>query len=414
MMLLYRIVSYLVYIAVFPYARYRVSKRDVLWRDRLGLTEAIGSKDIWIHAASVGEVRIISYLIDYLKKKRSSLTIHLTVMTRAGYSTAKSTLHNGISVSYLPLDVPLLMRRLAGTIEPKVAVIAETEIWPHLVESLADRRVPIVLVNGRLSSRSLKRYLWFKRTFLQLLARYDRCFVKSDQDQERFLRLGVRPEICEVAGDMKFDAPLLDRDENRRNEIRRKLGISPDEFLLVAGSTRTGEEEVLLDIHRNLRQEFTRLRLLLVPRHLDRVPEIVQGMQLRNVSFALHSSGLSHAEVAVIIIDRMGMLNDLYLASDLAFVGGTLADIGGHNVLEPVWAGTPALFGPSISNVREAADYIKEFNYGMMVSSPAELESVIARFIRGEIKFHVKSSDDLAHSPTAHIGEYILRELANV
>jgi len=411
MMLLYRIFGLVIYCVVYPYGRIRAAFGDEAWRGRLAVHGCCKAADIWLHAASVGEVRVISYLVDYMKKKRPALRMHVTVMTRAGYSTAKTLFGDNATISFLPLDVAFLQHRAMSSIQPRLLVIAETEIWPHLIQAASIANVPIVLVNGRMTDRALNRYLRFKRMFVLLLSCYDRIFTKSEDDRARFLRLGAAPDGCETAGDMKFDAPLLERCNQKRQQIRDALGIAGDECLLVAGSTREGEEEQLLAVYRSVRADDSRVRLALAPRHLTRLAEVEQTAQAQGLRMRRYSASVEHSPQDIVLIDQMGLLNDLYLAADLAFVGGTLVDIGGHNVLEPVWAGTPVLFGPSIGNVREAAEYILENKYGAQAAGAAQLETIIRKYLQRGVSFRVKTGDDFTHSPTAHTGDYILRKL---
>ena len=411
MMLLYWLLTSIVYLALYPYGRIRAALGDAAWRGRLALNGTCRKADIWLHAASVGEVRVIGYLVDYLKKKRPALKLHITVMTRAGHATARSLFGDDVTLSFLPLDVGRLQRRAVSRIQPKVLVIAETEIWPHLVHAASGKKVPTILVNGRMTDRALGRYLRFKRLFADLLSRYDRILAKSDEDRARFLRLEVSPEICVTGGDMKFDAPLSERSAEKRRQIREMLGVGSGEFLLVAGSTREGEEKQVLAIFRSIRADDSRVRLAIAPRHLARLAEVEELIRAEGVRVRRYSNTDEQSSDDVVLIDQMGLLNDLYMGADLAFVGGTLADIGGHNLLEPVWAGTPVLFGPSVSNVREAAEYVEQNRYGAMVKDTDGLERRIRQLLRGEISFRVKTTDDISHSPTAHAGDYILRKL---
>ena len=411
MILLYRLLTTIVYLVVYPYGRIRAAFGDNAWHDRLLVNGTLEPADIWLHAASVGEVRVIGYLIDYLKKKRPSLKLHVTVMTRAGYATATTLFGDTVSLSYLPLDARLLQDRAIARVQPRALVIAETEIWPHLIYAASAHKIPIVLVNGRMTDRALGRYLRFKRLFTDLLSRYDRILAKSDEDRTRFLSLDVSPEICVTGGDMKFDAPLAERSDEKRKQVRESLGVGADEFLIVEGSTREGEERLLLSAFRSLQRDFSRVRLVIAPRHLDRLVEVEEIVRADGCNVRRYSDGREQSRDEVILVDQMGLLNDLYLGADLAFVGGTLVEIGGHNLLEPVWAGTPVLFGQSVSNVREAAEYIEQNSYGAMVKDIAELELTIRRLLQNEISFRVKTTDDISHSPTALAGDYILRRL---
>lgn len=383
-----------------------------MWRGRLGLISPLGPRDVWMHAASVGEVKVLGYLIDYLKKQDATLRIHVTVMTRAGFKTATDQLDDkgdSVTLSYFPLDALPAVRRSLDLINPASLVIAETEIWPNLISQAAQRNIPIVLVNGRMSEKAFRMYRYVRSFMKRLLALYDRFFFKTEGDFERYRHFGVTPGNSVVVGDMKFDAPLLPRSEGRRSEMRARAGVSDDNFLLVAGSTRPGEEAILANVFRAVHAKHKNFRMIIAPRHVERVGEVKALLEEKGLPCDLY--GNTSTANGIILVDRMGFLNDLYMAADLAFVGGTLVDIGGHNILEPVWAGTPVIFGPYLSNVSEAADYILANSYGAKVASESDLAGLLQQVIAGELSFAVKTENDLRNSPTAMAGDYILKRL---
>jgi 3-deoxy-D-manno-octulosonic-acid transferase len=405
MIFLYRLVAYLIYGGAFVYGRLRVHK-DALWAGRLA-SKPIETADIWMHAASVGEVRVISHLIDYLHESDPSLIVHLTVMTRAGYQTAQSVADGFVHVSFLPLDVPLLWKRMLNQIKPKIVVIAETEIWPNLIIALVKHGIPLVLVNGRLSGKAFGRYRAFRGLFQPLLTSYEHLFVKGEEDFGRFLQLGVSTTKMTLAGDMKFDAPLVERTDAQNRTTRLSLGVTDSQFLLVAGSTRTGEEIQLVEIYGELSPRFPQLRMVLVPRHIERSSEVLDIVRRAGFGTAIAGAEPPDQDRAILVVDKMGILIDLYAAADLAFVGGTLVDVGGHNLLEPVWAGTPVLFGPSVNNVRDASEYIVRHQFGGMIQDASELSREIELILTKGNRFIRKTRADLAHSTTAVVGNYI-------
>ena len=190
--------------------------------------------------------------------------------------------------------------------------------------------------------------------------------------------------------------------------------MADDAFFLVAGSTRSGEDEILLDVYQSLKKESLNLRLLLAPRHLDRLDEVERLLDERGLWYSIYGRDSDSKEVradSIVLVDRMGLLNDLYLAADLAFVGGTLTDVGGHNILEPVWARTPVVFGPFLDNVKEAAEYVLERNYGVKVNSRDEFRAVLAEVMNGERTFETRTYSDISESPTAQAGNYLLGRL---
>jgi 3-deoxy-D-manno-octulosonic-acid transferase len=409
----YQVFSAVVYALVYWFGRMRARQGDLLWRDRLAIATYNTPVDLWLHAASVGEVRVVNCLITFLAKERPDVHIHLTVMTRTGFQTARTLFGSEIDVSYLPLDVPWLMRRKLRSVRPKALVIAETEIWPNLILEAGAAAIPVVLVNGRMSERAFKKYRLLEGSFRTLLSSYRKIFVKSQGDGDRIGAFLSDSERLVVAGDMKFDAPLHDRSGEKRQSMRAKLGLGEREFLFVAGSTREGEETILTDAYLKLKTEFPGLRLLIAPRHLERVTEVAAiienaGLRIRSVDSDTPSSA-----DAITLVDRMGLLNDLYAAADLAFVGGTLVDIGGHNILEPIWAGTPVLYGPFLSNVRDASEYILAHNFGAVCQSPDDLAINLGAVMRGQVHFAVKTEETDLRSATSLCGSYLLELLDN-
>ncbi|MCK4606156.1 MAG: hypothetical protein KAU35_02550 [candidate division Zixibacteria bacterium] len=421
MLIVYKIVSLVIFCCLYPFGRLRAARGSRLWQGRLGLINKVGPVSVWIHASSVGEVRVISYMVDYLRRANPSPKIHVSVMTPAGYETAAAQFGDAVTITYFPIDSTNVVRRTLDMIQPQLIVIAETEIWPNLIREAGRRRLPLIMINGRMSEKAFGRYRIFQTSLGRLLRRYERLFVKSQADADRYRFFGIAPARCEVAGDMKFDAPLPERCQEGVREIRRRAGFGVDDFLMVAGSTRNGEEAMMLDLLRTMSARYDKFRLIIAPRHIERAGEIGVLLRDRNIRYVLfgQSSGTDKEDykrdnVSCVVVDRVGLLNDLYLAADIAFVGGTLVDVGGHNLLEPVWAGTPVLFGPHLDNVNEAADYILSRNYGARVQSADELTSLVENACSGKTAFAIKTETDLAGSATARAGTYILEKLTNV
>lgn len=412
MLTLYRLVTNIVYLLCYPVGRAKAGRGSLLWKGRMGLIPSSGPNHVWLHAASVGEVRVIAYLIDYLIRQKPSIKIHVTVMTTSGLTTAlKLCPQQNVSLSYFPLDAPAAVRKTLNAIEPQVLVVAETEIWPNLIREASKRSIPVILVNARMSEKAFRRYKLSRRLFGKLLSRYDRFFFKTDEDARRYWYFDISPDRAVTAGDMKFDAPLVRRTDARRKEIRLRAGVDENCFLFVAGSTRRGEEVILADVFKTLRAEHNDFSMIIAPRHVERIDEIESMMRERGVPFNRY--GDYHNEASMVLVDRVGILGDLYLAADLAFVGGTLANIGGHNILEPVWAGCPAVFGPSLDNVRDAAEYTIKNNYGCMVNSQQELLLLLRDVCSGDVSYSTKKAADTANSPTVMAGRYILDKISD-
>lgn len=379
------------------------------WRDRMGLARIKTPCDIWIHASSVGEVNVIANLVNYIRAQRPELRLHITTMTSTGQANARKKFSKHSTTSFIPLDTPLAVAATLRKLKPRLLVIAETEIWPNLISQCHRRNVPIVLVNGRMTEKSSRQYLKLKSFFASILCRYDRFFFKTEDDAARYSLFGIDVSRTEVAGNMKFDAPLVEKNHDLISQTRKGLFVGDDEFLFVAGSTRKGENELIIRMIKELRDQSIRVKTILVPRHIECASSIVEiassfGFKADLIDKANNNSDL-------IVVNKMGLLNDIYLAADLAFVGGTLVDIGGHNLLEPVWAGTPVLFGPSVHGVHDAAEYVISHDFGKQVAHIEELSQVMRACILKEQSFAIKQESDLSRSATARAGTYILKLL---
>ena len=417
MLTIYKIFSYVIYAAFLIAGRSKAAAGHQLWRGRLGLIDSYGPVHLWFHAASVGEIRIVGYLVDLLLKRQPELRIHITTMTPAGYRTAIAQMGDAVSLTYFPLDTPPVIRRTLDQIKPEIIVVAETEIWPNLIREASRRQIPLVQINGRMSPRAFNRYKWVRSLIGKLVNNYHHWFIKADEDAKRYTNLGLRRDLLDVVGDMKFDAPVTRQSDTQQRETRLRAGVSVDDFVFVAGSTRPGEERMLTEVYNKLGKKYDNFRVIIAPRHIERVGEITEELDRANVPWCRFASDDSDhvvlSKCGLIIVDTLGQLNDIYQIADLAFVGGTMVPIGGHNLLEPVWVQTPVLFGPYVENVREAAAYIAEHDYGTQVDGVEQLTEVVEKVYIGQRKFALKQESDMSDSTTARIGTYLLEMLDN-
>lgn len=333
-------------------------------------------------------------------------------MTDAGYKVANGLKIENCTVAYFPLDHSSIVKRTLKKVSPQIIVIAETEIWPNLGHEVAKLGIVQIQVNTRMSEKAFGRYKLLRGSISRILSSYDRFFFKTETDKERYQYFGVDDSRSEVVGDMKFDAPLVAISKGRVSEIRHRAGVKDGDFVLVAGSTRNGEEKLLVrELINSKVTSDKKTKLIIAPRHIERVDEIKQICLDENITYSIY--GHDGHKASIIIVDQMGILNDLYMMADLAFVGGTLVDVGGHNILEPVWTGTPVLFGPYLSNVFEAADYILQNDYGVKILSAEEIFDIVTKMKSGRITFSQKTENDISNSPTSKAGEYILSRLKN-
>lgn len=334
---------------------WRESAPDHPRRERLGcIPRQAASPRLWIHTASVGEVVTAAPLIRGLIQRYPSTAIVVTTMTATGAGRVESLFGGEVSHYFLPLDFPGATRRFIDRLSPTLAIVAETELWPNLLEACAQRSVPVMLANGRLSEGAFHTYRRFAALTQGMLQHVAWIGAKSPLDAERFRALGCPSERVVVTGALKFDLQVDERLREDSERLRSAWGERP---VWVAGSTHPGEDEAMLAAHERLRRRHPQALLILVPRHPQRFEAVAELCRSRGVALARRSRDETPTtETAVLLGDTMGELMRFYGAADLAFVGGSLVPIGGHNLLEPAALGTPVLSGPHLDNLREIAD----------------------------------------------------------
>jgi 3-deoxy-D-manno-octulosonic-acid transferase len=333
------------------------------WTQRLGFFPGpFAKRPVWFHAASVGEVFCSVPLVKRLKKEFPDCPIVLTTVTRTGNETAKKYVPEADSVFFLPIDHPLTVGKAITRIHPRLLLIAETELWPNLLRSCGKRGVPVVLFNGRISEKSLRRYLLLKAFFSGCLRSISLFLMQTAEDRDRIVKIGAAPEKTRVAGNLKFDqaSPLCPG--NGPAEMARSFGLKGGEIVLMAGSTHAGEEEILIGLFKDLRRIDPRLVLVLAPRHLERIEEVERILRTESVSWRRRTSFLSDAgrsdqepkaSPEVILLDTLGELVRLYSLAELVFIGGSLVPVGGHNPLEAIFYRKCVLFGPHMFHFSE-------------------------------------------------------------
>jgi 3-deoxy-D-manno-octulosonic-acid transferase len=344
---------------------------------------------LWGHASSMGEVRVLARLLEALQNIRPEIKFCISTYTKTGLTLARRLLPQAEAVFYFPLDCYFPLKRLFGHLRPDGIVMVETEIWPYFLDFCRRKNIPLVLANGRLSDRSFRRYKVFRRSLAPLLKAYAKFAMRTEADARRMIAIGAEPERVVVTGNIKHDPVSVSAAKAKWAEVRRSLGIPDGKLFLIAASTRPGEEEIICRALKAVSRFPDEITVLLAPRHLERLDEVFATLKKHEYSYVLYSeielrSGFPEP---VIIMDRMGILTELFYGADLAFVGGTLGDLGGHNVMEPVAAGAPVLFGPSVFNVKEAADKILEKKQGLMVQNAGELAEAIEQFAKGDLQF---------------------------
>ncbi|WP_434708587.1 lipid IV(A) 3-deoxy-D-manno-octulosonic acid transferase [Pseudomonas sp. R1-1] len=317
---------------------------------------------IWVHAVSVGESIAAAPMIRALLQRYPQLPITVTCMTPTGSERIQALFANEprIQHCYLPYDLPCAAARFLDRVQPKLAVIMETELWPNHIHQCANRGIPVALANGRLSERSAKGYARFSKLTAPMLAEMSLLAVQTDAEAQRFRDLGARPETVEVTGSIKFDLTIDPQLLQRAAELRGQWQAQ-DRPVWIAASTHEGEDEVVLDAHRRLLANHPDALLILVPRHPERFNAVFELCQREGFATVRRSTGAHvDAQTSVLLGDTMGELLFLYALADSALVGGSLVPNGGHNLLEPAALAKPIISGPHLFNFLDIAAQLRE------------------------------------------------------
>ena len=330
---------------------------------------------IWVHAVSLGEVVAAVPLVRMLHDRHPDYRVIVTTVTETGREAVEQRLAGVAEHRYVPLDFPWVVSRVVDQLRPALFLCVETELWPNLLRILASRRVPVVLVNGRLSSQSYRGYRFIRPLLKQMLACVTFCLMQSRRDAERITNLGAPADRVLCTGNIKFDQPVPPIEKAYADNLRNLL-LADDEELFVAGSTHPGEEEQLLACYRTLLQRYPRLVLLLAPRHIERAAQVEAAAAAKGfaaVRRSLLPAGVPLKGPRVIVLDSRGELATVYRYAVATFVGGTLVPIGGHNLLEPAIWGKPVFFGPYTDHCAEIAGLLLRAEGGRQVIDGAEL-----------------------------------------
>ncbi|MBA2486846.1 MAG: 3-deoxy-D-manno-octulosonic acid transferase [Nitrospira sp.] len=343
---------------------------------------------IWIHAVSLGEVVAVAPLVRDLHRRDPEARLVVSTVTETGREAVEQRLEGIAEHRYAPLDFPWGVNRAIDQLRPALYVFVETELWPNLLRSLRRRNIPSILVNGRLSTRSFERQRLpiirdFYRTMLNMISC---CLMQSERDAQRIIALGAEPSRVRCTGNIKFDQPVPQASVVGSALSKASLGLTDREQLLVAGSTHPGEEEAIIIAYQSLCAEFPDLLLVLAPRHIERAAQVEHMVRNRGLAVFRRSTG-GHGQMAgtgprVLILDTRGELALLYREAVAAFVGGTLAPVGGHNLLEPAVWGTPVLFGPHTDHCAEVAALLSEAQGGRVVQDAQDLSRALRELLR--------------------------------
>lgn len=344
------------------------------WPERLGwLSQRPTPQSIWIHAVSVGEVQATVPLV----KALSTESIVITTMTPTGAQRVAALFGGRVQHFYLPYDLPAAMTRFLTQLQPRVAIIMETELWPNLLSACQQHAIPLILANARLSAQSARRYRYLGRLIQQMLTQITVIAAQTQLDAERFQALGA-PRV-QVTGTIKFDQYLSAVDHNQALKLRQQWGPRP---VWIAASTHEGEEVQVLAAFDTVKTTLPQLLLVLVPRHPERFDHVARLCQHRGYTLVRRSQKPSvHLETDIYLGDTLGDLAMLYATADVAFVGGTLVAVGGHNLLEPAAVGLPIIIGEHVFECAEISQHLLAQHAAQQVSNASQLSQVVLRLL---------------------------------
>lgn len=342
------------------------------------LAKEANRQTVWIHAVSVGEARATESLLCLARVRWPAKKIIVSTVTPTGHAIMRQLVKGDETVIYAPLDISWVVRIFLRRIRPQVLVILETELWPNLIRLTKAYGSQVVIVNGRISDRSLRRYERLKRFLKPMLDQVDLFCMQTEESAGRIISLGAACARVQMTGNIKFDITASVRAPAFLGRLQEAV---KGRFFWVAGSTHENEEEMLLRAYKSLRKDCPSLRLLIAPRHLERVDKIRRLVRVNGLDSVLVSRSGSLIAQAVMILDTIGDLNAVYTLADAVFVGGSLVKKGGHNPIEPALCGKPILFGPHMENFREIRDIFMKEKAAIEVSGPGALEYELRRLI---------------------------------
>ena len=407
MYVLYNLILIFFFLVTLPYWGIKIvfSSR---WREGIGQRFGFLPKGIkanlkkedeylWIHASSVGEAKIAFRIIEGIKKEFSRYKLLISSMTPMGIQILKNLYPDKV-VIFAPLDLKTCIKRVINCFRIKALVLIETEIWPNLIRLVKQQQAVVVVLNGRISDKSFKKYKIFKLFLKKILSFVDIFAMQSKIHAERIISLGAERKKVKVTGNVKYDGILskqtLELKTNiHTKDIYKEFCLSEDDLIWVAGSIRAGEEKIIVSVYKQVLKKHPCLKLIIAPRHLERISYLENLLVQESFTFVkkstLHSAfsslkvggKFSPSCINIVILDTMGELMKVYTIATIVFVGGSLVKTGGHNILEPASLAKPVLFGPYMENFKEPALLLKEKNGGIEVKNEEDLEKNVLRLL---------------------------------
>jgi len=359
------------------------------WKERFGIYGGnSGCNVIWFHCVSVGEAEAAFPLIKLMQTEHPDQRFLVTTITPTGSARVRAVLGKQVDHIYMPYDLPVILRRFFKHFQPKMAVFMEKEIWPNLFEMCSQRNVPLFVINARLSEYSAPAYKKVPGLIKPAFRCVSRIATQTEEDKLRFIEIGARPEQISVLGNVKFDLAIEENVIDAGRALKQQCFA--DRFVWLLASTHQGEEALLLPVYQQLKLHIPDLLLMVAPRHPERFRQVKNLCEEQGLTVVMRSEQAPVSVTTdVYVADSMGELKMLYASADVAFVGGSLVPVGGHNVLEPALVGVPVLFGPEMFNFKEIAERILAEQAAIQCSEPQAIVSAILQ-IKNDADFRIK------------------------
>lgn len=364
---------------------YQTYSQQGRWKERLGWLPALKFEvpPIWIHTVSVGEFIAALPLIHHFLKHYPHIPILITTTTLTGSERVKSTFSGDVQHVYLPWDIPFAVKRFYSCVKPRMGLIMETELWPNLIHYGHCHQIPLLLLNARMSEKSAKGYQKVSDLTANMLNGLEAICVQNDEDAERLIMLGAKEQVVHISGSIKFDLQIDVSFKSLSQRVTSQLHWD-SEKVMIAASTHASEDEIILEVYGRLRQEFSQLKLIVVPRHPERFQQVYE-LCISSGYSTLKRSEISSSQqenVDILVGDSMGEMMLYYYLSDVVVMGGTFVPNGGHNILEPAALGLPIFYGPSMFNFRTINALFLRHQAAVQVNDKSALYNVLLEYFK--------------------------------
>lgn len=406
--MIYGFISTILFILILPFWLVAgLFKRKLIagFKQKCGYFEAPDLKDsIVFYGVSVGEVLALENLIRRTKETFSNKIVVCTG-TVTGQEIAKKKLGEIADfITYFPYDFPFCVGHFLNKINPKVVIVAETELWPNFARLVKNRGIDLMIINGRISDRTYKSYKKLSFFFKSILQNYTKILTQSNRDNEKLISIGANHDTTTVMGNLKFDI--------KKNDCDFELGQGR---VIIAGSTHSGEDEIFIPVFKKLKEEFTDIKLLVAPRHPERQNAVRKLIESANLAWGLRSAGDKFDNKEIIMLDTMGELGKAYALCDFAFIGGSFNKTGGHNPLEATIFEKPTISGPCVNNFKDIYALLTQTGASKIVANAEELEDYMRKLLSDK-EFYQKCCEDCKTVFAQNQGalNFVIKELKDI